>query len=103
MNIQDTESLMVLMRKHGVSYFKSTEVEIKIDSQVQSSVVPILGDIPTPSVNVPRGTSGPQTAAAAPPVDMDIPHHDNEVAKLLRLSDEDLVDRLFPEGAPPNG
>lgn len=89
------------MRKHGVSYFKSTEVEIKVDLGIPSISAPIVGSIsPT---NVPRETQqGPPTAAAAPPVEMEIPHHVNEVQALLKLNDEALVDRLFPEGAPPN-
>lgn len=34
---------------------------------------------------------------AAPPVEMEIPHHTNEVMSLLKMSDEDLVDKMFPE------
>jgi hypothetical protein len=35
--------------------------------------------------------------AAVPPVEMKIPHNASEVVNLLRLNDEDLVDRLFPD------
>lgn len=35
--------------------------------------------------------------AAIPPVAIDIPHHLNEVRGLLKLSDEALVDRMFPD------
>jgi hypothetical protein len=96
---------MVLMRKHGVSYYKSTEVEIKCDLGVPSVSAPVVG---TPPVSVLDAKNtigvidpkGPATAASAPPVEMEIPHHVNEVAALLKLSDNDLVDRLFPDGAP---
>ncbi len=35
--------------------------------------------------------------AAIPPVEVEIPHHPNEVVSLLRLSDEDLVDKMWPD------
>lgn len=41
--------------------------------------------------------AGPATGAAVPPVEIEIPHHVNEVANLLKLGDEDLVDKLFPD------
>jgi len=33
--------------------------------------------------------------------EVEIPHHVDEVRKLLRLSDEDLVNRLFPDYSTP--
>lgn len=35
--------------------------------------------------------------AAIPPVTMDIPHHQSEVVSMLRMSPNDLVERLFPD------
>lgn len=35
--------------------------------------------------------------AAIPPVEMEIPHHQSEVVNLLRLTPEELVDRMFPD------
>lgn len=34
---------------------------------------------------------------AVPPVEMEIPHHTNEVMSLLKMNDNDLVDKMFPE------
>jgi hypothetical protein len=81
------------MRKHGVSYFKSVEYEIKIDSSMP------LASMPDPSISKPVSppTSTPSSAASAPPVEINIPHHVNEVKNLLKLSDNELVDKLFPD------
>lgn len=35
--------------------------------------------------------------AAIPPVTMDIPHHQSEVVSMLRMSPNDLAERLFPD------
>lgn len=91
---------MILMKRHGVSYLKNIEIEVKMDStpsEVPPSQVVIKKSEPIQQAF----NMGPETAAAAPPVEMEIPHHENQVAKLLKLSDEALVDALFPEGAPP--
>ncbi len=93
MNPQKTEKIFSLMRQFGVEYLKTSEVEIRMGQ-----------------INAPLSISNPAkqeqkesaSAASAPPVEVQIPHHENEVAKLLKLSDEDLVDRMFPEGAPIN-
>lgn len=34
---------------------------------------------------------------AVPPVQLEIPHHLNEVTSILKMSDEELVDQLFPD------
>lgn len=103
MTYPSTEKLLKLLKAYGVTHFKSLEIEIQMD----------LGKAPTvDGATVPRGAinhavsqwgyqqasqTPPSTSASAPPVEMEIPHHVNEVAKLLKLSDEDLVDRLFPD------
>ncbi len=60
-----------------------------------ASVGPIYTDVPHGTIE----TKAPSSPAAAPPVENKIPHHVNEVARLLKLNDEELVDALFPEGA----
>ena len=39
----------------------------------------------------------PIPSQAIPPVETEIPHHENEVLNLLKLSDEQLVDKMFPD------
>lgn len=85
-----------MLRAHGVSHFKSTEVEIKIDSLSPASKPHVA---PSPSIQAAPVSSG-SNAGDVLPKQAEIPHHINEVAKLLKLSDEDLVERLFPDPKP---
>lgn len=97
MNPQKLEKILSLMKSYGVEYFRHEELEIKIGSepkeqpapQTKEQVKQQILDIKTPP------------SQAAPPVESNIPHHVNEVANLLKLSDDELVDKLFPEYAPP--
>lgn len=85
MNALKAEKLFSLMKQYGVEYFKNENLEIKMTPQAA------LTSVETPSE---QKVVPPQ---AAPPVDMKIPHHINEVADLLKLTDEELVDKLFPD------
>lgn len=97
MNLSDTENLLCLMRKHGVSYFKSVEYEIRIDQALPLAKLPDQSADQNASGPVAHNNSHSVTSASAPPVEMTIPHHVNEVKNLLKLSDEQLVDKLFPD------
>ncbi len=99
MNPQKTEKLFSLMKQFSVEYLKTSEIEIKMNRD--SSAAPQSG-LKADSYVRGEEAKDPSTAAAAPPVDMEIPHHENQVAKLLKLNDEQLVDVLFPEGAKSN-
>jgi hypothetical protein len=98
MNPSKTEKLFSLMKQYGVEYLKTTEVEIRIGNLNHT-----VNTVTSPGHTVNTVSSpGPESAAAAPPTEMQIPHHENQVAKLLKLNDEQLVDAMFPEGAPIN-
>lgn len=91
-----TQQLFSLMRQYGVEYFKSLEVEVRL-AATSASVA--LGAPPAPQptpTSAQTSAKGPETAAAAPPVEMHIPHEVNQVNRLLKLNDNDLVDALFP-------
>jgi hypothetical protein len=92
MTLQSTDKLLTLLRSHGVNHFKTPEIEV------------VLGSLPPPSalmaVGSPSQTKAPP-AQAAPPVENTIPHHVNEVKRVLNLGHEELVDILFPEPTPP--
>lgn len=92
---KETERLIKLLKANGISHFKSLEVEIDFGS-VSGSVVDSVDHSPNHarSRQLDKKVVPPQ---AAPPVEQHIPHHVNEVQQLLKLSDEDLVDRLFPD------
>jgi hypothetical protein len=91
MNTEKAEKLFTLMRQYGVEHFKSNEIEIKMSGQV-----PAKNNVPIRNEKKVLKTKSPPLQAA-PPVENTIPHHVNEVAALLKLGDNDLVDRLFPE------
>lgn len=96
MTLKGTEKLLLLLRAHGVSHFKTAEVEIRIGVPPSLDSVIAVG---APPINMPI-QKPPATAAAIPPVKMEIPHHINEAARLLKLSDEELVNEMFPTGEP---
>lgn len=99
MTLKQTESLLKMLRNNHVSHFKTLEIEVRIGPPLSTSALSIV--TPPEEITPKAAASVPQTAAAAPPVKMEIPHHINEVAQLLKLSDEDLVEKLFPDPSNP--
>ncbi len=99
MSPKKIERLIRSLRENGVEYLKTPEIEIRLrDMPAGAQVVPRLAGVVLPAVPVPnRPITGPDTGASIPAVGNEIPHHENEVAKLLKLSDSELVDRLFPD------
>lgn len=100
MSPKKIERLIRTLREQGVEYIKTPEFEIRLHERVPGSVVvdSVIHPARAPSVPEPRPIIASVTPdAAIPPVENTIPHHENQVAKLLRLSDEDLVDKLFPD------
>lgn len=93
MTLKRTEQLLKILRAHGVSHFKTLEVEVRIDVLPPPNPLIAVGSASLSDTKAPP-------SQAAPPVDMNIPHHVNEVAKLLKLGDAELVDALFPEPKP---
>lgn len=74
-----------VLKEYGVTYFKSDEMELKLDVTAQED-----GKIPFPLA---QSTSVPIKKDEDP----EIKHKVDELTSLLRLGDEDLVDRLFPD------
>ncbi len=97
MTAKQMAELIGVLRASGVEHFKSADMEIRF-APAQANHVTDKPSYPSPNAAV--ASTSPGTAAAAPPVEMKIPHHVNEVAKLLKLSDNDLVDRMFPDHSP---
>jgi hypothetical protein len=92
MNPQKAEKLFALMKQYGVELFKNEKIEIKMGSNtsIVSNFIKSENESKLPE---------PQ---AIPPVDIKIPHHINEVSNLLKLNDNDLVDKLFPDYSQQN-
>jgi hypothetical protein len=87
MNLKTTEKLLQLLRHHGVQHFKTAEVEIGFGQ------VPVSGPVAMPE---PLPTSAVVALAEPKAAATEIPHYINEVANLLKLSDNELVEKLFP-------
>lgn len=78
---------------------------LKVQEEDWRSVIATAGDL----LSLPATLKLPEVASkdrqvhdkdvplqAIPPVDMPIPHNTNEVISVLRMSDEELVEKLFP-------
>jgi hypothetical protein len=92
MKPEKAEKLFQLMKQYGVEHFQSGEVSIRIGPAPS-----IQHKNETPDITHDTGIVKAPEPQAIPPVEMKIPHHMNEVANLLRLNDNDLVDKLFPD------
>lgn len=94
MNQNKLARIIKLLRENGVSHLKTLELEIHLSDGQRPFIAPEPDKV------------APATEASAPPVANEIPHHENEVRNLLKLSDADLVDKIFPmeggEQAPGN-
>lgn len=91
MNLQEIEQLIQLCQKSGVSRLKTKEISLRFEALPVKKVVeePIQRAIQIKADDRPLGDLLPQ--------DEDIVHHLNEVKSILKLSDEELVDKLFPD------
>lgn len=87
MNLREIEELIYLLKRNGVSRFESKELSLRFSSAPQA-LSPVLSE-PGPPLQ------------AIPPVEAEIKHHANEVKNLLKLSDEELVDKMFPDYTKP--
>lgn len=83
MKPEKLEQIIALCRLNGVTHFKHADFEIAFGEPVSSNIVSL-------------GVKDP-TIKPVPPTEMVIPHQSTEVANLLKLSDMDLVDKLFPD------
>lgn len=102
------EKLIKTLRANGVTHFKSKEFEIKfkeLEVYPSSKIAEVSAKSErTNQSHAPAVASSTKTAAGAPPllpVDANIPHRETLVSSLLKLNDEQLVDKLFPEGQDP--
>lgn len=93
MNHRKLAQIIKLLRENNVSHLKTLELDITLEPTGRPFVAP------TPALE--PANYAPKSEASAPPVESDIPHHENEVKKLLSLSDEELVDKIFPVEPTP--
>lgn len=111
MTLKRIEKLLEILRANNVAHFKSSDIEIRI-GEVPHLFHPKAHPVPTTvSTNgvpqtMPAAVAPTTPAAGAPsnsgdirPSKIEIPHHINEVKRILKLSPEELVDELFPDGS----
>ena len=72
-----------MLKAEGVTHFKSQDFEISLGGSIQGDMRPTR-----PAKDVPSET---------PEEEKPIQHTDMQLTSLLKLSDLDLVDRLFPD------
>lgn len=85
-----------MLRANGVKYFKSDEVEIKLAAPSQVLAVSPISSEPRPMVVLEKDS---KPLGDIPIKEMQIPHQLNEMLSVLKMSPEQLVDKIFPEGA----
>lgn len=112
MNVTAAERLIKALRAAGVTYFKSEEFEVRfgaVESQTKSPSGPAVSktqEIPLQkSIDALQSTNVQKSAQAnsgdVPVKEMKIPHQLNEMVSVLKMNDEELVNKLFPMEIPP--
>lgn len=89
MNLQETLQLIAALKSAGVTEFKSLEHNIILRGEIVSSGVhnpAPVGAIPAPATIEPQGN--PVDTAKA-----------QELIATLKMSPEELMNQIFPEGA----
>lgn len=82
MTVGEIEQIIQLCKANGITRFKSKGLDLRFGDKISVS-----------AVNVSEGPP----SQAIPPIETEIPHHVNEVMGLLKLSDEELVEKMWPE------
>lgn len=77
---------------HAVSDAANDLREVEMALRLTSKPI-VTEDSPAPA----RPENKDEPLAAIPPTDIEIPHHVNEVMSLLRMGDEELVEKMFPD------
>lgn len=95
MNIEQTEKLIHLLKRNGLSHYKTEKLELSFfyyaDSE-QSDKSHMKTEINSTQQETSEKLSSEKANMGDP-----IPHHENEVMNMLRMNDNDLVDKLFPD------
>lgn len=98
MTLKQTERLLKLLAQYEVFHYKTSEIEV--NRNAAGELHPISPKSPDEAIAENTVQSPPKPLGDIPPSTLNIPHEVNKVASLLKMSDEALVDALFPE-APP--
>lgn len=101
MTLKQTEKLIQMLKASGVTRFKTVDVELEFGNST-ASTSGMRNSVPNRQKKKSASTQPPSPVGAdLLPKDIPIPHHMSEVRSLLKLNDNDLVDKIFPEGPLP--
>jgi hypothetical protein len=92
MTPKEIKSLIKTLRASGISHYKTPELELTLSPLIEKQIKPIVMPVATPQ------TVSRETPLDAPyEEEKPIEHTDVNLVSLLKLSDEDLLDRLIPD------
>jgi hypothetical protein len=101
MTAEQTESLIKLMAKLGVTHLKTPLFEAHLALQKAPQSIASLDSIPSSSLDTKQSIVEPFVGTPSPvkeaSLDAPIPHTQEELASLMKLSDQELLDRLIPD------
>lgn len=88
MNLDETIKLLQALKANGATYFKSNDFEVNLIGGQPVVEAPSVRSLPPAEVPV-----------APPPFDPIATEQAQELIDTLSMKDEDLVNKLFPDGA----
>lgn len=94
MTLEEIDSLIKVLRANGVTKFKSPEISIKLNG-----ANPVVVHSQKRQTKLPKEREifhGKLEEITIPPVEEETKHTVDAVRSLLRMSPEELVDRMFP-------
>jgi hypothetical protein len=83
MNLQETIALLQALKSTGAKYFKSNDFEVRLDGDGEPEILTMRQSEPKIDPNF-----NPTSTAQA-----------ESLIDILKMKDEDLVNKIFPAGA----
>lgn len=89
-------SLVRTLKSCGVTHYKTAELELTFESPIPpvSAPLPVVGVLPVSHTQAPAFGAALETKIEE---DKQAVHKIIETTSLMKLSDTDLIDRLFPD------
>jgi hypothetical protein len=100
MTPKQIRELAETMRDCGISHLKFKDLEMSCQAGARPSIAPEVEKVsfvPSPVASI----QDPPVEAGPPLEEEEVPHNVQQLASLLKLSDIELVDQLFPEPKEP--
>lgn len=88
MNVEETIKLLQVLKSNGATYFKSSDFEVTL-----------IGGQPVLEAPVGPSSSPAEAPVEPSPIDQAATDKVVETIELLKMKDEDLANKIFPDGA----